>query len=236
MAPDCSQAELVLEQPCSLSASLPQCPTMEDCPIGCDGTPCGEVSGRGTCSMNTYTGNYQCSCTDASYNPIDCWAACPRDANGLECGGSLSGICTEEGVCLCNKGLYGPACASPSAALFSTIPFVQAVASCDGGLCTAVNGTCDATGAACDICIPADEASTGGIAGIAAQPLAARFFAVSATPQRDPTAASSNACANFGFTVAGTLNGQGPATGRLVYVHSAAAAAAQAAGWFLPFP
>lgn len=240
MAPDCSQAELVLEQVCSLSASLPQCPTMEDCPIGCDGTPCGEVSGRGTCSMNTYTGNYQCSCTDASYNPIDCWAACPRDANGLECGGSLSGICTEEGVCLCNKGLYGPACASPSAALFSTIPFVQAVASCDGGLCTAVNGTCDATGAACDICIPADEASTGGIAGIAAQPLAARFFAVSATPQRDPTAASSNACANFGFTVAGALNGQGPAlgpaTGRLVYVHSAAAAAAQAAGWFLPFP
>jgi hypothetical protein len=236
MAPDCSQAELVLEQVCSLSASLPQCPTMEDCPIGCDGTPCGVVSGRGTCSMNTYTGNYQCSCTDASYNPIDCWAACPRDANGLECGGSLSGICTEEGVCLCNKGLYGPACASPSAALFSTIPFVQAVAACDGGLCTAVNGTCDATGAACDICIPADEASTGGIAGIAAQPLAARFFAVSATPQRDPTAASSNACANFGFTVAGTLTGQGPATGRLVYVHSAAAAAAQAAGWFLPFP
>jgi hypothetical protein len=104
MAPDCSQAELVLEQPCSLSDSLPQCPTMEDC-HRCDGTPCGEVSGRGPCSMNTYTGNYRAAAR--MRHIIRLLAACPRDANGLECGGSLSGICTEEGVCLCNKGLYG---------------------------------------------------------------------------------------------------------------------------------
>ena len=88
------------------------CPSVSECPVGCDGTPCNSLSGFGICSLTddpmvSPLPFYTCSCLNSSTQP-DCGFECPFGPNGLTCSGR--GSCTAAGGCLCDAGFSGLFC------------------------------------------------------------------------------------------------------------------------------
>lgn len=89
------------------------CPSVSECPIGCDGTPCNSASGFGICSLTndilvSPLPFYSCSCNNGSTQP-DCGNECPIGPNGLTCSGR--GTCSvAAGACTCDPGFSGFFC------------------------------------------------------------------------------------------------------------------------------
>jgi hypothetical protein len=111
----------------SISCPNPQvpCPDLLQCPTGCDGSPCGSISGSGYCFYNTQDNFYECSCTNGS-KQNDCSILCPLGPNGLQC--SNNGVCLNTGACSCSSGYFGVSCDQSGFALvgaFEAMPFLN---------------------------------------------------------------------------------------------------------------
>lgn len=77
--------------------------TIQTFPFACPGsTSTSSCSGHGTCAGSAST--FTCTC-DTGYYGADCAGSCPRDAQGLICGGK--GACrdgaTGDGTCICSS-------------------------------------------------------------------------------------------------------------------------------------
>lgn len=100
------------------------CASISECPIGCDGSPCGSASGWGVCSLTNDPmvspfPFYECACSNGSTQK-DCSNDCPLGNNGQVCSGR--GTCsTANGLCTCNPGFSGFACEQWGSALVGMV-------------------------------------------------------------------------------------------------------------------
>jgi hypothetical protein len=85
--------------------------------VGCDGSPCNQASGLGSCTLNQDNTQYYCSCSNPNVG-VDCDLDCPRGVNNQVCSGL--GVCTADSnytLCSCTLPYVGgPACDQVGAA------------------------------------------------------------------------------------------------------------------------